>query len=65
MGRKKEEDREKEDRMLTKLKRNVYPQLLTASFIPSCGTAGVALGTVIKKSIPPSIPFHQSCHFAL
>ncbi len=51
-------------RRLTRLKRNVYPQLLTASFIPPCGTAGVAFGGVNITSILASCS-HHSCHFAL
>jgi len=51
----------------TKLNRNVYPQLLTAFFMALCGTAGVAFGAVIMKSmsLPPSGFVHHSCHSAL
>ena len=49
---------------LTKLKRKVYPQLLTESFIASCGNAGVAFGTVkIKSGFDSSC--HHACHRAL
>lgn len=48
---------------LTRLKRNVYPQLLTASCIPLCGTAGVALGGVMRQST--SDASHQSNHLRL